>query len=191
MTSRRFLTSGLLAVVALAIAAPMAPAKLGTDEKAGLVEIMSSVGNGTRPPASVVTCAANRLQAGTITEVVIDGALADDPNELANSIPFRRIMKSILVCKLPALVKTVNDSIGSGVFTKTQRTCLSNNIVSQMGADESLLTIVIRSGLSGMDFADLSDGDKAVFAIGIAPTIRKCVPARLADVAIVEILQSA
>lgn len=168
--------------------AGVAEAKLRRSEVPYLRELLSGI-FGRTPSASSLNCVAGRLSAGTIDDLLLDGALADaDLTQLGNSVAFRRVFKHTFGCQPRELVASLAAEFDSVALTSKQRTCMAKSFSKRIGNDEALLTVMIQSGLNDLDFDSLEGADRAVIAAGFASALRSCLPRSVADAAIDELI---
>lgn len=167
--------------VGLSWVAPVSShAKLRASEKPFLVELLSGTFN-TVPRKSTVACVANRLSAGTIDEVLVDASFFADPKELADSIAFRRTFKAIFACRPPELARQIIAGMSGSLFTSKQKSCIANGLMTRIGTDEEMLTLVIRGGLDGLNFDSLDIDKQIILERNVRLALRPCVRSSLLD----------
>ncbi len=168
----------VLSVIALfALVAPGASAKVRTSERPVLAEFLEGA-LGRRPSSTTLNCVANRLPAGAIDELIADAIFAsEDTSRLADSIPFRRVMRATFLCKPSEMVTSLAaEMVGTGMTSK-QRSCFARNLIGRFGADDELLTMIIRGGLQDLSFSD----DDPVLVANALIALKGCVPASQYD----------
>jgi hypothetical protein len=179
-----------VAAISFSMVAPVpSHAKLRADEKPLLVEILSG-SFGEAPLRSTTTCVANRLSPGTMDEVVTDASFVTDESELADSVAFRRMFKAIFACRPPQLQRVLVAGMSGSGLTFRQKSCLARGLMTRIGIDEDMLTLMIRGGLNETDFSLLDPDQEEVFRRNALIAIRPCVPARDYNDAIEDWLRS-
>jgi hypothetical protein len=164
-----------------------AHAKLKPSEKPFLRTFLE--GTFGRPAsASTVSCMNSRLSAGTMEDLSVDALFAEDPAELADSIPFRRVFRILFGCQPVEFVATLGNSLSSSRTTRTQRNCMGRGFAKRISADEDLLTIMIRSGVNDTEFADLTEDQRITVAANLAVVFRRCLPRSTANDQIDELI---
>jgi hypothetical protein len=184
---RRATVVGLLIVGLVGISGPVAEAKLKATEKPFLREFLAGT-FGQPASASTVRCMSSRLAAGTMEDLSVDALFAEDPSQLADSIPFRRVFRVLFGCQPVEFVASLGNSLSSSSTTRTQRNCMGRTFAKRISVDEQLLTIMIRSGVNDSDFADLSDEQKVILAANLARVFRGCLPRSVANEQIDELI---
>jgi hypothetical protein len=190
--SNRFvrLASVVLAVVGFtSVTATPSSAKLRANEKPLLVEILAG-SLGEAPLRATTTCVANRLSPGTMDEVIIDAGLVGDVKELSDSVAFRRLFKAIFACRPPQLSRIIVSGMSSSSLTFKQKSCFARGLMTRIGLDEEMLTLMIRGGLDDLNFELLDADQQVVFERNARLAFRPCIPASAFDDYITEVLNS-
>jgi hypothetical protein len=167
----------ITAIVMSSFAPVPVQAKLRADERPLLVEILTG-SFGEAPLRSTTTCVANRLSPGTMDEVIDDASFVASETELADSIAFRRMFKAIFACRPPQLQRVLVSGMSGSSLTFKQKSCLARGLMTRIGIDEEMLTLMIRGGLNDTDFAALDPEQDEIFRRNALIAIRPCVPAR-------------
>jgi hypothetical protein len=164
-------------------------AKLRPSEKPLLVQILAG-SFGETPLKTTTTCVATRLSAGTMDEVIIDAGLVADVRELSDSISFRRLFKAIFACRPPQVSRVIVSGLSSSSLTFRQKSCFARGLMTRIGIDEEMLTLMIRGGLDDLNFDSLDADQQVVFERNARLAFRPCVAASAFDDYFQEVLNS-
>ena len=168
---RSFVVGAVL--VTLAGAAAPAGAAVKRSERAALDEIIAGM-VGRSPTRTTSNCVANRLPAGAVENVLVDAIFTSgDATALADSIPFRKVMRAIFLCKPAEVTGPIAAGLVGPGFTSRQATCFAKNFVGRLGADDNLLTLVIRGGVQNLSF----ENEDSIVAVNALAALKGCVPA--------------
>jgi hypothetical protein len=123
-------------------------------------------------------------------EVVIDASLVADVTELSDSIAFRRMFKAIFACRPPQISRVIVSGMAGSSLTFKQKSCFARGLMTRIGLDEEMLTLMIRGGLEDLDFNLLDPDQQVVFERNARIAFRPCIPASAFDDYIAEVLNS-
>jgi hypothetical protein len=164
-------------------------AKLRPSEKPLLVQILAG-SFGETPLRATTACVATRLSAGTMDEVIVDAGLVADVKELSDSIAFRRLFKAMFACRPPQLSRIIVSGLSSSTLTFKQKSCFARGLMTRIGIDEEMLTLMIRGGLDDLNFDSLDADQQVVFERNARLAFRPCIPASAFDDYFAEVLNS-
>ena len=122
-----------------------------------------------------------------MNDLIIDAALVGDTSELADSIPFRRVFRSMFACKPAELVPVFAEAFRGTGLTSRQRTCYARNLMGRFVIDDAFLTLAIRGGLQDLSF----ENEDSILTRNAIIALRGCVPSALIDEVIAEALLEA
>ncbi len=169
-----------LVVVSMVSAVP-AHAALGPSERKLLSTVLEGAFSRT-PTRTTLSCVSTRLPSGTVNDLIVDAALVADPSELADSIPFRRVFRTMFACKPAELVAVFADELRGSGLTLRQRTCFARNLMGRFVADDAFLTLAIRGGLQDLSF----ENEDSIVTRNAIIALQGCVPSDLIDEIIAE-----
>jgi hypothetical protein len=167
----------LVLVFLLCLSAPgyRANAKLVGTER-DLLNQLLELTLGQPPSRATVRCIADRLPAGAMNNVFIDSdRLLEDDEALSDSLAFRKYVRAAMLCAPTELVTQTTADMPESMSAK-QRTCVAKAYMIGAGTNDRLLTVVIRTAMSGSGFGSLTQADQDVVRNSVRTSLRRCVP---------------
>jgi hypothetical protein len=180
--TKRSAIRSMLCVVSIALVLPFASttnasAKSLASEKPLLKVILRSLFN-VPPSAASLNCVAGRLAPGAVAGLAIDINDSFDIADLADSVPFRSVLRNVFLCKPAELVRQFTPIFENfDQMNLRQRQCAAKAFTGRVGANDIALTAFIRSGVGGLTLDELPEEYQAEFGVEILLSIKGCVPA--------------